>query len=73
MEVPTEQARFIQTIEQIHLTKESPPPIKEPQELIHYLKQLGIIEIRLDRRINVPEIYLYGFDIKRRGGVKKAK
>lgn len=73
IEVPTEQTKLIQAIEQTVWTKEAPTPFTDPPALIDYLQRLGIIEIRLDKRINVPEIYLYGFDMKRRGGVKRAK
>jgi hypothetical protein len=37
---------------------------------LQYLLALGVLENRSDGRINVPEIYLYGFGIKRKGGVK---
>lgn len=73
MEVPTDQAKFIQAINDTKWQAETPPPITDAQELIYYLQRLGIIEIRLDKRINVPEIYLYGFQMKRRGGVRRAK
>lgn len=73
MEVPTDQAKFIQAIDETKWQAETPPPITDAQELIYYLQRLGIIEIRLDKRINVPEIYLYGFQMKRRGGVRRAK
>lgn len=73
LEVPTEQSKFIQAIEQTNWQQDIKPPTEDPQQLIDYFQRLGIIEIRLDKRINVPEIYLYGFDMKRRGGVKRAK
>jgi hypothetical protein len=31
------------------------------------------VESRLDGRINIPEIYLYGFQVKRSGGVQRPK
>jgi hypothetical protein len=40
---------------------------------MQYLIQLGVVESRLDGRINIPEIYLYGFQVKRSGGVKRPK
>lgn len=73
LEVPTEQSKFIHAIQQTNWQQDIKPPTEDPQQLIDYLQRLGIIEIRLDKRINVPEIYLYGFDMKRRGGVKRAK
>ena len=52
---------------------EKRPPVQDPEAIIGYLAQLGIIERRPDGKINVPEIYLYGFGLKRRGGVKRPK
>ena len=49
------------------------PPYKQPEKILEYLKWLGIVEERLDERINMPEIYLHGFKMKRRGGIKRPK
>jgi hypothetical protein len=47
-------------------------PSASPEEILQYLLQLGVIEIsRSDGRINMPEIYLHGFGVKRKGGVKR--
>jgi hypothetical protein len=35
------------------------------QELLH----IGVLDERLDGRLDVPDIYRYAFDIKRKGGV----
>jgi hypothetical protein len=40
---------------------------------MRYLLQLGIVESRSDKRVNMPEIYMYGFGVKRSGGVKRPK
>ena len=35
------------------------------------LEKLGIVFVTSDNRVNVPEIYLHGFHMKRRGGLKR--
>ena len=47
------------------------PPVSTPEGILQYLLQLGIVESRFDGRINMPEIYLYGFGVKRKGGVQR--
>lgn len=37
------------------------------------LCRLGVLKIREDGRIDVPDIYRYGYGIKRKGGVKQAR
>ena len=49
------------------------PPASKPGEIFDHLLQLGIAENRTDGRINVPEIYMYGFGLKRKGGIKRHK
>lgn len=40
-------------------------------EVLSTLVSLGIVMETPGERINVPEIYLYGFGLKRRGGIKR--
>ena len=42
-------------------------------EIFDVLKTLGIIQETWDGRINVPEIYLHGFGLKRRGGIRRPR
>jgi len=49
------------------------PPSRDPRGVIEALIQLGILERRLDGRLNAPEIYMHGFGMKRRGGVKRPR
>ncbi|OBQ39096.1 MAG: hypothetical protein AN485_06620 [Anabaena sp. MDT14b] len=49
------------------------PPTSKPEEIMGYLLQLGIIDRRSDKRVNMPIIYMYGFGVKRPGGVKRPK
>lgn len=39
--------------------------------LFKVLQKLGIIYLASDGRVNVPEIYLHGFGMKRRGGLRR--
>ncbi len=42
-------------------------------EILEVLMTLGIVMKTADDRINVPEIYLHGFGLKRRGGIKRPR
>ncbi|MCW2279218.1 hypothetical protein [Heliophilum fasciatum] len=73
LEVPVEKKFLLQAIQDTKWEGEKNPPNHQPESILRYLIQLGIAEERLDTRINVPEIYLYGFGLKRRGGIKRPK
>ncbi len=44
-------------------------PEQSSQGIFHVLQKLGIVMIAKDGRVNVPEIYLHGFGMKRKGGL----
>ncbi|MFM7575848.1 MAG: hypothetical protein ACKO5Q_02745, partial [Microcystaceae cyanobacterium] len=74
--VPIEASQFLENVLEPTLqnqTQKHKPPANTPAALLQLLRQLGIVEIRSDKRINIPEIYLYGFGVKRKGGVKRPK
>lgn len=48
-------------------------PGQTKQEIYDVLLTLGIIMETPDNRVNIPEIYLYGFELKRKGGIKRPK
>lgn len=48
-------------------------PGSSPAELLDALENLGIFQETEDSRVNVPEIYLHGFGLKRRGGIKRLR
>ena len=48
-------------------------PGKSGTEILEALLDLGIIMKTTDNRINFPEIYLHGFGLKRKGGIKRPK
>ncbi|SFU84948.1 P-loop ATPase, Sll1717 family [Alicyclobacillus macrosporangiidus] len=73
IEVPVAEERFITALESVKWKGDSPPPSTVPGEVMETLIQLGILERRFDGRINAPEIYMHGFGMKRRGGVKRPR
>ena len=48
-------------------------PGKTNVEILEVLVTLGIVMRTADERINIPEIYLHGFGLKRKGGIKRPK
>ncbi len=69
---PIEKEIFLERIKSTIWIPEKQPPITNPEGILQYLLQLGVVENRrTDGRINMPEIYLYGFKVKRKGGVKR--
>ena len=48
-------------------------PGKSNIKILETLKTLGIVMETADERINIPEIYLHGFGLKRKGGIKRPK
>ncbi len=52
---------------------ERPPISREPNALIDSMLQIGILRLTLDKRIHVPDIYLYGFGLKRKGGIRRPR
>lgn len=53
--------------------EENEVPGRTDSEIFSILLTLGIIMETNDGRVNVPEIYLYGFGLKRKGGIKRPK
>jgi hypothetical protein len=75
LEVPILEPKFLEVLTTTQWSDQigKHPPITKPEEVLNYLLRLGIVESRSDERINMPEIYLYGFKVKRRGGIKRPK
>ncbi|WP_341738605.1 hypothetical protein [Microcoleus sp. CAWBG640] len=73
LSAPMPKEVFLERVKSTTWIPEKQPPVTNPEGILQYLLQLGIIEGRLDGRINMPEIYLYGFQVKRKGGVKRPK
>ncbi len=47
------------------------PPCQTPSEFVNLLIELGVCRLRPDDRIDVPDLFLHGLAIKRRGGVQR--
>ena len=47
------------------------PPADDASELIEYLVEIGAFRARSDGRIDVPDLFLAGLGLKRKGGVRK--
>jgi len=47
------------------------PPAQNARELIDYLVELGVFRERANDRIDVPDIYLFGLELRRKGGVRR--
>jgi hypothetical protein len=72
LEAPVQKDKFLEAVEST-TWGERQPPASNSEEILKYLLQLGVVESRSDGRINMPEIYLYGFKVKRKGGVKRSQ
>jgi hypothetical protein len=73
LEAPVQKDKFLEAVESTIWKDDRQPPASNSEEILKYLLQLGVVESRSDGRINMPEIYLYGFKVKRKGGVKRPK
>lgn len=71
--VPMERKEFRKLVKIKWDDDESKPLYTGPDRLIDYLVSLGILRATSDRRIHVPDIYLYGFQLKRKGGIRRPK
>ena len=47
------------------------PPAEQPTEFVDYLIDLGVFRRRSDDRIDVPDLYLSGLNLLRKGGVRR--
>ena len=46
------------------------PPVDRPADLLDYLIEIGVFRRRFDDRVDVPDLYLSGLRLRRKGGVK---
>jgi|HubBroStandDraft_6_1064221.scaffolds.fasta_scaffold153526_1 hypothetical protein len=72
-EVPMTEDLFVEMVQHVRWSDDAggQPPHSEPRELVDYLIRRGVLERRTDGRLNVPDIYLHGFGLKRRGGIRR--
>jgi hypothetical protein len=53
---------------------ERPPPfdpVTDTSRLLDHLARRGVVAVRDDGRVAVPDLYLFGLDMKRKGGVRR--
>lgn len=47
------------------------PPENAPMHFVEYLIELGVFRRRPDDRVDVPDLYLFGLNLRRKGGVRR--
>jgi len=47
------------------------PPVERPVDLVDYLVEIGVFRSRSDGRIDVPDLFLAGLGMTRKGGVAR--
>jgi len=69
--VPMGRTAFLGLIGKVSWS--SPPIHADPKQIAQDLLDLAILRQTSDGRIHVPDIYLYGFRLKRKGGIRRPK
>jgi hypothetical protein len=78
-EVPWESRRILEETlgadwnDWIGKEPEQRPPADSPQELVDVLLELGIVRDRGHDNYDVPDLYLWGLGLRRKGGVARGK
>jgi hypothetical protein len=73
-QVPMMREQLLQLLRGINWQGiEHRPPSTDPDKLLEHLLELGILRRTEDQRIHVPDIYLYGFNLKRKGGIRRLR
>ncbi len=71
-QVPMQRQLLLEILQGIDWqAMEHRPPSTDPDRLLEHLLELGILRHMEDQRIHVPDIYLYGFNLKRKGGIRR--
>lgn len=47
------------------------PPVDRPDDFVDYLSEIGVFRWRSDDRVDVPDLYLSGLNLRRKGGVRR--
>jgi energy-coupling factor transporter ATP-binding protein EcfA2 len=47
------------------------PPVETPYALVDYLVEIGVFRVRTKGKLDVPDLFLAGLGLTRKGGVKK--
>jgi hypothetical protein len=75
LEVPMDRQKFGAALRNTEWSQEAERmlPDKSAPSVFGYLRDIGVVALRTDGKVNVPEIYMYGFQLKRRGGISRPK
>jgi hypothetical protein len=71
--VPEGRATFRTWVRDIEWDRFPDQVRDKPDRLIDYLISLGILRETNDKKIHVPDIYLFGFGLKRKGGIRRPR
>lgn len=71
--VPMVRSEMAALLPKTHDWGSMSPINPDPEAVIDHLLRIGVFRITTDRRIHVPDIYLYGFGLKRSGGIRRPK
>ncbi len=71
--VPMERSAMASLLGKIVSWTDRKPRSTAPEGIIDELLRIGVFRVTLDRRIHVPDIYLYGFGLRRSGGIRRPK
>ena len=71
--VPMERSEMAALLATITEWPDRKPRNTAPDAVIDQLLRIGVFRLTPDRRIHVPDIYLYGFGLKRSGGIRRPK
>lgn len=75
-QVPMTQEDFVGLLLELDWDQVEPtrrPPSQLPAKIMEELLRLGVLRRTYDQRIHVPDIYLYGLGLKRKGGIGRPK
>ena len=72
-QAPMKRAEMAELLRDIHWNENALPLHREPEGVIGDLLKIGIFRLTEDGRIHVPDIYLYGFGLKRKGGIRRPR
>jgi hypothetical protein len=65
---------LVELLGQVNWSETERPPLHQnPELLVEDLLKVGILRPTADHRIHVPDIYLYGFGLKRKGGIRRPR
>lgn len=76
LDIPITRKKLTNLLRGIEWQNEEPsrgPSRQSPSEIVDDLLKIGILRLTSDRRIHVPDLYLYGFKMKRRGGIRRPR